>query len=34
MEDANISVQIFTLSTDINSSAPQLEISENLFLIS
>jgi hypothetical protein len=33
MEDANISVQKVILSTNINISAPPLEISDALFLI-
>jgi len=34
MEDGNISVPKFTVSTDINISAPLLEISYSLFLTS
>jgi len=32
MEDANISVQKFTLATDINISSPPLKISDDLLL--
>jgi len=34
MTDANISGQKVTISTDINISAPLLEISDSLFLVS